>query len=82
MVQLCLVSIGERLHLLPVVDRLDVDVFCGVPGRRDVAHADFFALVDVEGAAEGGLHEGEELGSEGTGRVAVVGVALEKDQRG
>lgn len=32
-------------------------------------------MVDVKRAAEGGLHEGEQLGAEVSGVVAVVGVA-------
>lgn len=62
-------------HLFVVVYGFDVFVFGGGDAGGEVDHAEFFALVDVEGAREGGLQEAEEFGAEVAGGGGVGGVA-------
>lgn len=66
----------QGVGFFPEVEGFDILVvgFDGAVGRH-VLHPELFALVDVEGAAEGGLKEGEELGAVRAVLVAVIGVA-------
>jgi len=66
---------GEGTYLFPVVDGLDVFVFGWLEAGWHVALPELFALVDVDCAGEGGLHEAEELGAELAVFVFVTAVA-------
>ena len=66
---------GGFADFVPVIDGLDVFVFGRVPVRWHVALAELFALIDVDGAGEGGLHEAQELGAELAVFIFVAAVA-------
>jgi hypothetical protein len=66
---------GIGACLFPVVDGLDVLVFEWLEAGWHVALPELFALVDVNCAGEGGLHEAEELGAELAVFVFVAAVA-------
>jgi len=65
----------EIACLVPVVDGLDVFVLGGLEAGWHVALPELFALVDVNCAGEGGLHEAEEFGAELAVFVFVAAVA-------
>jgi hypothetical protein len=66
---------GRWTCLFPVVNGLDVFVFGWLEAGWHVALPELFALVDVDCAGEGGLHQAQELGAELAVFVFVAAVA-------